>query len=170
MEQLELPQGAVIRPLRREDRLPLKTLLAATQVFTADEIGIALELIDTVLNTPGQHDYVIAVYDHHGPAGYYCIGPTPGTDGTFDLYWIAVDPLRHGLGIGSALDLHAAAYIRSHNGRLIVAETSSTPRYDLTRRFYQTRKYAELARIRDYYRPGDDLVVYGKILVSHQGG
>jgi ribosomal protein S18 acetylase RimI-like enzyme len=170
MEQLELPQGAAIRPLRREDRLPLKTLLEATQVFTVEEINIALELIDTVLNHPGQHDYVIAVFDHHGPAGYYCIGPTPGTDGTFDLYWIAVDPLRYGQGIGTALDRHAAAYIRSQNGRLIIAETSSTSRYHQTRKFYQTRKYAELARIRDYYRPGDDLVVYGKILVSHQGG
>jgi len=170
MEQLELPQGAVIRPLRREDRLRLKSLVEATRVFTVDEINIALELIDAVLDTPDQHDYVIAVYDHHGPAGYYCIGPTPGTDGTFDLYWIVVDPLRHGQGIGSALDRHAAAYIRSHNGRMIIAETSSTPRYDPTRKFYQTRKYAELARIRDYYRPGDDLVVYGKILVSHQGG
>ena len=49
---VELPEGAVIRPLRREDRLPLKTLLEAdTEVFTGDEIGIALELIDTVLNT-----------------------------------------------------------------------------------------------------------------------
>jgi len=170
MEQVDLPEGAAIRPLRPGDRLPLKTLLEATEVFTGDEIGIALELIDTVLNIPGQQDYVVGVYDHHGPAGYYCIGPTPGTDGTFDLYWIAVDPLRHGQGIGSALDRHAAAYIRSHNGRLIVAETSSTPRYDRTRKFYQTRKYAELARIRDYYRPGDDLVVYGKVLVSHQGG
>jgi len=170
MEHVALPQGAVIRPLHREDRLPLKTMLEATRVFTVPEIDIAMELIDAVLDVPGQQDYVIAVYDHGGPAGYYCIGPTPGTDGTFDLYWIAVDPLRHGHGIGSALDRHAMAYIRSPNGRLIIAETSSTPRYDLTRRFYQTRKYAELARIRDYYRPGDDLVVYGKILVSHQGG
>jgi hypothetical protein len=47
---------------------------------------------------------------------------------------------------------------------LVVAETSSQPKYEKTRRFYLTRGYAELARIRDYYRRGDDLVVYGKYL------
>ena len=28
------------------------------------------------------------------------------------------------------------------------------------------RGYAELARINEYYRPGDDLVVYGKYLTT----
>ena len=156
----------VIRPLRRDDREPLQRLVEATGVFSPDEVTIALELIDTVLDEPGQQDYCIAVSDEDGTAvGYYCLGPTPGTTGTFDLYWIAVAPWHHGRGIGSALDAHAEAFVRSSGGRLIVAETSSTPRYDATRAFYHRRGYAELARIRDYYSPGDDLVVFGKYLV-----
>jgi hypothetical protein len=50
------------------------------------------------------------------------------------------------------------------SGRLIIAETSSLPRYQRTRDFYVRRGYTELAKIVDYYRPGDDLVVYGKYL------
>jgi ribosomal protein S18 acetylase RimI-like enzyme len=154
----------------RTDREPLRRLLAATDVFTEDEIGIALELIDIVLDRPEQRDYEIAVYDDgEGPAGYTCIGPTPGTDGTYDLYWIAVDPTLHSRGIGRELDLYIERSVRQRNGRLIVAETSSTARYNATRMFYTRRGYTELSRITDYYRPGDDLVVYGKYLVSQQG-
>jgi hypothetical protein len=51
-------------------------------------------------------------------------------------------------------------------GRLIIAETSSQARYEKTRLFYLHHGYSEMARIGDYYRPGDDLVVYGKYLSS----
>jgi ribosomal protein S18 acetylase RimI-like enzyme len=161
----------VIRPLRRDDREPIKHLVEETGVFSVAEVTIALELIDVVLDVPGQKDYSIAVSDDGGsPVGYYCLGPTPGTKGTFDLYWIAVSPSRHGQGIGATLDAHAEAYVRSQDGRLIVAETSSTPRYDNTRAFYRRRGYQEVSRIRDYYSPGDDLVVFGKYLVPLSGG
>jgi GNAT superfamily N-acetyltransferase len=154
-----------IRPLRRDDREPLRRLLMETQVFTLDEVDIALELIDTVLNRPDEKDYIIWTYEDAGEVlGYYCIGPTPGTDGTFDLYWVAVHPSVHGSGVGGALDRHAEQLIRSLGGRLVIAETSSGPQYDGTRRFYLRHGYTEVARIPEYYRPGDGLVVYGKYL------
>lgn len=124
-----------------------------------------MELIDVVLEKPGQEDYIINVYEDGGEVlGYYCIGPTPATQATFDMYWIAVKPDAQGKGVGKALDAHAEQILRSLQGNLVIAETSSQPRYESTRRFYTARGYAELARIRDYYRPGDDLVIYGKYL------
>lgn len=154
-----------IRPLQRSDREHLHRILNATGVFTDGEIAIALELIDAVLDRPGQRDYIVNVYEQDEVVlGYYCVGPTPGTEGTYDLYWIAVDPSVHGRGIGGALDEHATGLISSWNGRLIIAETSSRPPYDGTRRFYVRHGYQEIARMRDYYRPADDLVVYGKYL------
>lgn len=154
----------VIRPLQASDIEPLRELLAATGVFNEEEIAIALELLCVVLEKPEQRDYIIRVYDDGEVLGYYCIGPTPATAGTFDLYWIAAHPSVHGKGIGRQLNAHAEALIRSMGGTLVIAETSSTPRYDKTRLFYQKAGYTELARIRDYYRPGDSLVVYGKYL------
>ena len=155
----------MIRALRREDRAPLVDLLKRTDVFTEEEISIALELIDSVLDKPTQEDYIIRVSEGEGKVeGYYCIGPTPATDGTYDLYWIAVDPALHGKGVGKRLDEHARDLVRQMGGRLLIAETSSQPKYEKTRSFYIGRGYQELARIREYYRPGDDLVVYGRYL------
>ncbi len=128
-------------------------------------MDVALELIDQVFNQPEQHDYqIFTALSGSTVAGYYCIGPTPMTAATFDLYWIAVDPTIHGKGIGKQLLEHAEARIAEQNGNLVVAETSSQPKYEGTRQFYLHNRYAELARIRDYYRPGDDLVIYGKYL------
>ena len=155
--------GLRIRPLDPSDRAPLLALIRATGVFNEEEIAIALELIDIVLGQPSQRDYVIRVCEEHGNVtGYYCIGPTPATVGTFDLYWIAVDPALHGRGIGSRLMRHAEEYVRGARGRLIILETSSRPLYEPTRRFYASNGYTQLARIAGYYRPDDDLVVFGK--------
>lgn len=154
-----------IRPVRATDREPIRRLLAETDVFTEEEVGIALELIDVIFERPDQQDYIARAYDDGGQVlGYYCIGPTPATQGTFDLYWIAVSPEAHGSGVGGALDAHAASLIRSMEGRLVIAETSSQPRYAKTRQFYLHHGYTEAARIPGYYRPGDDLVVFVKSL------
>jgi ribosomal protein S18 acetylase RimI-like enzyme len=80
------------------------------------------------------------------------------------MYWIAVKPSAHGKGVGGKLNEHAEQLIRSHGGRLIVVETSSQPKYEKTRKFYSTHGYIQLSRIRDYYRVGDDLVVFGKYI------
>jgi ribosomal protein S18 acetylase RimI-like enzyme len=56
--------------------------------------------------------------------------------------------------------------VRAMGGRQVVAETSSRPSYDGTRIFYRRRGYREAARIPDYYRPGDDLVVFTKRILS----
>jgi GNAT superfamily N-acetyltransferase len=156
-----------IRPLRKEDRDPLRELLNGTEMFSGEEVGIALELIDIVLERPDQLDYIIYCHDDGGgPAGYYCIGPTPATDGTFDLYWIAVRRGVQGRGIGGVLNAHAEQLVRSLGGRLLIAETSSQPKYEPTRMFYLRHGYAETARIPHYYRQGDDLVVYAKYLIQ----
>ena len=155
-----------IRPLDANDREPIRTLLEQTGVFTRDEVVVALELIDFALGNSGQQDYTIytAVDDRDEVAGYYCIGPTPLTESTYDLYWIAVNPAVHNSGFGKQLLQHAEEVIRSRGGRLVVAETSSQPKYDNTRRFYVRNAYLEVACIKNYYKPGDDLVVYGKYL------
>ncbi|MEZ4820913.1 MAG: GNAT family N-acetyltransferase [Ignavibacteria bacterium] len=86
------------------------------------------------------------------------------TEGTYDLYWIAVNPKVQSKGIGSGLIKYIEDNIRSKNGRLILIETSGKDSYEKERKFYEKNQYEELVNIRDFYKPGDSLVIYGKYL------
>ena len=155
-----------IRPLERRDVNPLRRILEATKVFRPEELDVAVELMEHALDNPGQEDYELftEVDETSAVLGYYCVGATPMTEGTYDLYWIATNPTLHGQGVGSRLLRHCEDHIRRKGGRLIVVETSSQPAYEPTRTFYARRGYTEEARIRSYYKTGDDLVIYTKNL------
>ncbi len=147
----------------RAQRAPLERLTAAAGLFRPDEVAIAVELLDDAL--AGDDDYrFLGAYAGDELVGYACWGPTPGTTGTFDLYWIVVDPVRQGTGVGTALLEAVEDRLTTDNGRLIVVETSSRPEYAPTRAFYERRGYAQAARLPGYYAPGDDLVIYLKDL------
>lgn len=160
-----VPTGR-IRPFVASDREPLRKLIEATNVFRPEEVDMAVELMDEAIDDPHQQDYVLATYvdEVEVVRGYYCYGPTPATQSTYDLYWIAVDPTLHGSGIGSMLLKHCEESIKSSDGSLVVVETSSLPKYEATRRFYRRHTYDETARLRDYYAPDDDLIIFTKHL------
>ena len=126
---------------------------------------MAGEMLDEALD--GDDDYrFLGAFDSDQLIGYACWGPTPGTAGTYDLYWIAVDRTRQGQGIGSQLVAAVEERLHAENGRLLVVETSSRDDYAPTRRFYERRRYHRSATIPGYYAPGDDLVIYTKDLTA----
>lgn len=152
-----------IRKLQYGDREQIRQFIIETEVFTYAEISVAMELIDTFLNSQKQTDYdCYSAVEGDEVLGYICLGPTPVTNGTFDLYWIVVKPSEHGSGVGKNLMKYAEDVVKQNQGRLLIAETSSQPKYEKTREFYIRVGYTELARIKDYYKVGDDLVMYGK--------
>lgn len=155
-----------VRATAREDFEQIKNIVIATDVFNPEEIEIAIELLEIYLNVPDQKDYEMfsCVEDTGKILGYICIGPTPATVSTYDLYWIAVDPTIHGKGIGSQLLSYTEDHLKRKNGRLLIAETSSTKKYDNTRAFYERKGFQKLAHIKEYYKADDDLVIFGKYL------
>jgi GNAT superfamily N-acetyltransferase len=132
---------------------------------------VALEVFDAAVAParPAQAsepDYTALGADVEGRlVGWICWGPTPCTLGTYDLYWMAVDPVGQHVGVGSALLAEMERRLVGR-ARLIVVETAGRADYADTRRFYQARGYLETAHIPDFYAPGDDLVVYTKRLVE----
>ena len=140
-------------------------ILRNTPEFKPSEVVIAGEVIDSYLNDPINSGYsVLVAEDSSAIVGYICYGPTPLTDGTWDLYWQAVIREKRGQGIGSALMKAAEEEIRKAKGRLALIETSSTPAYEETRRFHLGRGYEIIARIPDFYSPGDDKLILQKHL------
>jgi ribosomal protein S18 acetylase RimI-like enzyme len=154
-----------LRSLERGHRARLEALVAGTKVFRPSEVAIAVELLDRA--AAGDDDYrFVGAFDGDDMVGYACWGPTPGTEGTFDLYWIAVDTTRQGGGVGSQLLAHVERTLQAGGGRLIVVETSSRADYAPTRAFYERRGYARAATLPGYYAPGDNLVIYLKELTD----
>lgn len=156
-----------IRPLAQEDREKIHSMLIGTQVFTPEEIDVAMELVDIVLCNKSQRDYQIhcIVDEQDQPVGYICYGPTPMTFGTFDLYWIAIDPDSQGKGVGSILLDFLEKTVIELKGRMILADTSSMPQYEKTKRFYLKNGFQEVSRVPDYYYPGNDRITYCKKLI-----
>jgi ribosomal protein S18 acetylase RimI-like enzyme len=165
----------------------LAEILAATGRFSDEEMNVALELFDetfgegrgergegpdppmTALPSPlsppaSDYEFLGAFDEDDTLVGYTCYGPTPGTDGTFDLYWIAVHPAAQGAGEGTRLLAEVERRLLERGGRLLIAETSSRGAYEPTRRFYHARGYREVARVAAYYAPADDRVIYAKRL------
>jgi GNAT superfamily N-acetyltransferase len=150
----------LLRHLTAADRGRIEEISRAVGVFREDEIPVALEVFDGAV--AGSPDYLAVGAEHDGRlAGWICWGPTPCTLGTFDLYWMAVDPAHHGAGLGTAL-LTAMEQRLPGTARLVVVETAGRPDYAPTRAFYQARGYRAVSRIPDFYAPGDDQVVYVK--------
>ena len=158
----------MIRELIQGDRGKIKDILDDTGNFSDEEIKIALELIDVYLNDKEQTDYEIFTdEDEDGSGnvrGYVCIGPRPLTKGTYDLYWIAVNPGVQSKGIGSGLIKYIEDHLREKKGRLVLIETSGKPSYEKERKFYEKNLYTELVNIKDFYNVGDGLIIYGKYL------
>ncbi len=153
-----------IRPLFENDRARLLSMLIKARAFTSEEIDVAMELIDIVLKDPIQKEYQIycMVDDQDQAIGYICYGPTPMTQGTFDLYWIAVDPDFQEQGVGSNLLDFLGKVVKELKGRMILADTSSIPHYEKTQNFYLRNGFQEVARVPDYYYPGNDRVTFCK--------
>lgn len=152
-----------LRPVGRAQRARLEALTRATGLFREPEVAAAVELLDEA--TAGDDDYrFVGAYDGDELVGYACWGPTPGTEGTCDLYWIVVDPRWQGRGVGTALLKDVESRLTADGCRLVIVETSSRPDYAGTRAFYERRGFTRAAVIPGYYAPGDDLVIYLKDL------
>lgn len=156
-----MPQS--IRPITSKDKPAVMHILNSSPEFRPAEIAIAEELIDCHLDDPTGSGYDILVAEVDSKvAGYICWGPAPLTEGTWDIYWIAVARGKQRAGVGTALLESAEDKIRQNNGRLIFIETSSKPEYNEARRFYLSRNYKPICQIADFYAPGDDKLIFEK--------
>ena len=151
--------------VKPEDRESVRRIVHDTGFFRADEVDVAVELVDERLLKGDASGYHFVFAELSGQvAGYACFGPIACTLGSFDLYWIAVDPRYQGHGIGRKLILESERQIREQNGRLVYIETSGRPQYSSTRIFYERCGYEVVAVMPEFYDVDDDKVVWAKAL------
>lgn len=154
-----------------DDRAAALDIIHSAGIFTAEAERVAVGMVDSYLNQSGQtRDYEVDVIENGAGAvaGFVCYGPTPLAEGAMDLYWLAVHAGDQKQGLGQALLNWVEKAALERKTRLILIETSSSAPYSATRRFYERMGYVETARVRDFYRLGDDRIIYCKYF-SNQG-
>ena len=177
-----------IRIAKPEDETIVLDIIERTGFFREVEIDIAREVFtESAQNKPGctYQSYIVEMREKIDDGrltnddkqlvsplsslvprvtGWVCFGETPCTMGTFDIYWIAVDPEIQRQGIGKLMLDFAEQEIKNQNGRLAVVETSGMKRYESTQKFYEKNDYIIAAKIPNFYAPGDDKLIYLKTI------
>lgn len=161
-----------VREITSDDRPGLLRMLGRIEQFAPDEVSVALELVDASLHDAAASGYecLVAVDSEQAPGhatrgegavvGYICVGPTPMTEATWDLYWIAVDPEAQGKGIGRQLYAAFVERVLPRGARQVRIETSSKESYAATGGFYERLNFSIDGRLRDFYAEGDDLLIF----------
>ena len=146
IERFEAPHRDAVRSMARE-----------CGAFTEQEVAVCLEIADTVVARPEQRDYEIWVALDPDPVGFIIFGTNALSDRVWELYWI----VSRRPGTGTELMKFMEGRI-AREARMCVLETSGQPKYDAQRRFYAKMGFREVARVADFYREGDDLLIYRK--------
>ena len=153
-----------IRDVSAGDRAALCSIIGRCANLSDEEKDCAKELLDVYLDDSGQRDYsfIAATSENDRPKGYACFGKRPLADGVYDLYWIAVDPDERRRGVGKRLIEAVEAAVKARGARMLIAETSGLDANMTVRDFYIRGGFKEEARIKDFHRTGDALVIYAR--------
>jgi GNAT superfamily N-acetyltransferase len=156
----------MIRPTTPAETEMLVALADATGLFKPIEIVALREVLDDFYATNHADDHhAIALEENAAILGFAYYGPVPMTEGTWQLWWIAVRKDQQGRGVGGQLLRYVEDDIRTNRrGRVLFIETGSMPHYELTRQFYRKNGYEQHAMLQDFYADGDSMVVFRKEL------
>ena len=144
----------------------IQDITARAGVFNEEEVDSVRIMWNEYLTmgAEGSGYHFIVSRDGDQVLGYAIYGYRDLTDGVYYLFWIAVDPTLHRRSVGRELISACEDKVRQAGGRILIAETSGTPHYDPTRKFYLGMGYLDEAIIKDFYAQGDDLVIFTKRL------
>ncbi|MBF0421556.1 MAG: GNAT family N-acetyltransferase [Magnetococcales bacterium] len=151
-----------------DDRQRVRDLVIACGNFCAEDVELAVELVESYLSQGEKSGYYFLF--SRSPSGslrgYSCYGPITATDGRFDFYWIAVLPEYQGSGLATYLQVATESAMVRMGGKRSYLETSSTDGYLAARKFYTKAGYIHECSVKDFYRKGDDKCIFVKPLVQ----
>lgn len=144
-----------------EDPARIREIVTSSGFFNEEEIAVAGELAEERLAEGEPCSYRFVFLERDGKmAGYSCYGHIPGTESSYDLYWIAVHESCRGGRLGVRILAETNRCIRERGGSKVYAETSSREQYRPTQRFYEKNGFYLEATIKDFYAVGDSKLIY----------
>ena len=154
----------MIRTTTSDDTAAILALAVSAGLFPEDATEEVAGVLAGSLDGSLGADHCWVTDDDGGPVGVAYFAPERMTDGTWNLYMIAVRPDRQRQGRGAALVRYVEETLTARGARVLLVETSGLESFERTRAFYRTCGYDEEARIRDFYKAGDVKIVFRKAL------
>jgi GNAT superfamily N-acetyltransferase len=160
----------MIRAATPADTEAIRRLAIDNHMFEPDEMDGFDEMMNGFFNGSLEgHSWIVALDRDEQVAGAGYFAPEPFADRMWNLYFLAVRPDGHGGGVGGDIITWVEQTLRElgdTQARVLIVETSSTDGYEQARSFYAKHGFVEEARIRQFYGPADDKVVFWKSLAN----
>lgn len=151
----------IIRPVTTADVDELKKVLDSCELFPSEYLD---EMISDYFNNAETEDHWFTFLIDEKPVAIgYCI-PEKLTEGTYNLLAIGVSQNAQRKGVASAMMEYIEQQLKQKNGRLLLVETSSDEAQIAARKLYQKIGYKQVAVIDDFWKDGDDKIVFLKQL------
>jgi ribosomal protein S18 acetylase RimI-like enzyme len=151
-----------VRMVTQSDLTDLKQVLDSIELFPSEMLD---NMIFDYLNNPETEEIWFTASENSRPISIGFCAPEKLTEGTYNLYAIGVRRDIQGKGIGSKMMAYIEDYLREKGHRILIVDTSGTDDFRKTRRFYEKLNYNQEAVIRDFWKEGDDKVVFWKKLI-----
>ncbi|WP_421980741.1 GNAT family N-acetyltransferase [Roseibium sp.] len=150
-----------IRPSVANDIPSLQKIADSTGLFPPDLLP---EMMGGFLSE-GDGNSLWLTCEENGEAIAFCFASAETfAEGTWNMLALAVLPEKQGNGVGRAVVATLERLLQSGGNRVLIVDTSGTESFSGTRRFYLRCGYTQEARIRDFWGPGDDKIVFWKAL------
>lgn len=150
----------MIRQMTRADVPAVKETIDSTGLFPSEMLD---DMVREVLDGTNQSErwYVV---EEEKPIGVAYFAPERMTQGTWNLYLIAVHSEQQGRGLGSKLISQVEAILAAEGQRILLVETSGNQEFEQTREFYLKNGFTQEARVREFYTKAEDKIVFWKKL------
>jgi len=151
----------IIRPVQTHDVPGLKEVIDSTELFPSEFLD---QMIANYFSNETSEDiWFTCVQDGNPIAMGYC-APEKLTNGTYNLYVIAVRKEWQNHGIGKRMMNYIESFLKERGKRILLVETSSLDQYTSTRAFYDKIGYRREAVIKDFWNEGEDKLIFLKKL------
>lgn len=150
-----------LRRVQLQDINGLKEVLDSSELFPSEYLD---DMISDYLNNKDSTDIWFTCIDNDRPIALGYCAPEKLTNGTYNLYAIAVRKELQGQGIGHKMMNFIEKLLADNGSRILIVETSSIDQYTLTRKFYNKLGYRQEAVIKDFWNDGEDKVIFLKKL------
>lgn len=151
-----------IRKVVKEDVQGFKEVLDSSELFPSEYLD---DMIFDYLSNPESEEIWFTSLSNNNIIGLGYCTPKKFTDGTYNLLAIAVRKELQGKGIGRQMIGFIEQLLKEKSKRILIIETSSDPQYQLTREFYKNLNYRQEATIQDFWKEGENKVIFWKKLI-----